>query len=65
MRTVRGFAVLLVVLALCHPLSAAAWGQYGHLTVCDLAYRNLSPDARIALQKLMRSSSGGITASSR
>lgn len=39
---------------------ARAWGKYGHLTVCDLAYRNLTPTARVALNDLLQSRRGGI-----
>lgn len=38
---------------------AAAWGKYGHLTVCDLAYRNLTPEARTQLGDLLQSRNGG------
>ncbi len=37
---------------------AFAWGQAGHLTVCDLAYRNLTDNARSAVDDLLH---GGIT----
>ncbi|MBQ1500383.1 MAG: S1/P1 nuclease [Sphingomonas sp.] len=39
---------------------AKAWGKFGHLTVCDLAYRNLTPASRIALNDLLQSRTGGI-----
>lgn len=42
------------------PSEAKAWGKQGHLTVCDLAYRNLTPTSRAALIDLMQSRSGGI-----
>lgn len=42
------------------PGEAKAWGKFGHLTVCDLAYRNLTPTARVELNTLLRSRSGGI-----
>src|SRR5918995_1429487 len=35
------------------PGEAAAWGQFGHLTVCDLAYRNLTPATRTELRRLL------------
>ncbi|UXI69771.1 S1/P1 nuclease [Tahibacter amnicola] len=53
-------AFVLAVLGLGVSPVAQSWGKFGHLTVCDLAYRNLTPDARVALQTLMRSHSGGI-----
>jgi|CXWL01.1.fsa_nt_gi hypothetical protein len=43
------------------PITALAWGKFGHLTVCDLAYRNLTDDSKAALNKLMHSKSGGIS----
>ena len=41
------------------PGQAKAWGKFGHLTVCDLAYRNLTPKSREVLGSLIRSRSGG------
>lgn len=38
--------------ALAVPQPAMAWGQYGHLTVCDLAYRNLTDTSRDKLKTL-------------
>jgi len=40
---------------------AKAWGEFGHLTVCDLAYRNLTKTSRAELDKLFQVKSGGIT----
>lgn len=34
------------------PEEAKAWGEFGHLTVCDLAYRNFTPTTRQALRQL-------------
>jgi hypothetical protein len=48
-------------LALLAPSEAKAWGKFGHLTVCDLAYRNLTPTSRQALAALLKSRSGGVT----
>lgn len=42
------------------PSPAYAWGRYGHLTVCDLAYRNFTPATRVAVNALLQSRSGGI-----
>lgn len=39
------------------PEEARAWGEFGHLTVCDLAYRNFTPATRQTLRGLFR---GGI-----
>lgn len=52
-------AAPIVLLAL--PSEAKAFGKFGHLTVCDLAYRNLTPAARQAMGSLLRSRSGGFT----
>jgi S1/P1 Nuclease len=41
------------------PSEAKAWGKYGHLTVCDLAYRNLTPASRTELNDILQSRSGG------
>lgn len=47
------------------PQPARAWGALGHLTVCDLAYRNFTPTTRAALTDLFQAHSGGVTAGSR
>lgn len=39
---------------------ARAWGKFGHLTVCDLAYRNFTDKAREELKKLFQVDQGGI-----
>lgn len=41
------------------PVEAKAWGKYGHLTVCDLAYRNLTPASRDELNVILNSRAGG------
>ena len=40
---------------------ALAWGEVGHLTVCDLAYRNLTDPAKAEVKRLFRENKGGIT----
>ncbi|WP_075289797.1 S1/P1 nuclease [Pararhizobium arenae] len=40
---------------------ARAWGEFGHLTVCDLAYRNLTDASRDELKKIFHAGQGGIT----
>lgn len=40
---------------------AKAWGKFGHLTICELAYRNLTPASRTAIGQIMQPRSGGIT----
>lgn len=57
---VLAFAIVAVV-ALAQPHKAQAWGKLGHLSVCDLAYRNLTPTTRAALGDLLQSRHGGIT----
>lgn len=37
-----------------------AWGKQGHLTICDLAYRNLTPASRSNLNEILRGEQGGI-----
>ncbi|WP_080686043.1 S1/P1 nuclease [Rhizobium leguminosarum] len=39
---------------------AHAWGQFGHLTVCDLAYRNFTDTTRKELRALFEIDKGGI-----
>jgi hypothetical protein len=43
------------------PKEAKAWGKFGHLTICELAYRNLTPASRTAIGHIMQPQSGGIT----
>ncbi len=40
---------------------AKAWGKFGHLTICDLAYRNLTDTSQAAIGEILQSRSGGIT----
>jgi len=60
-----GLLLLLAAGLTTEPRRALAWGQFGHLTVCDLAYRNLTPHAREVLKGLFHSKTGGITVQSR
>ena len=53
--------ILIAALAVSQPQKAQAWGKLGHLSVCDLAYRNLTPTTRAALGDLLQSRNGGIT----
>ncbi|MGO4665490.1 S1/P1 nuclease [Bosea sp. 2RAB26] len=39
---------------------AKAWGKLGHLTVCDLAYRNFTDHTRDELKRLFQVRQGGI-----
>jgi S1/P1 Nuclease len=36
------------------PTPANAWGKFGHLTICDLAYRNMTDASRNELKKIFR-----------
>lgn len=47
--------------AIATPEPAKAWGKFGHLTICDLAYRNLTDTSRAAVGEILQSRSGGIT----
>jgi len=51
----------LILSAFALPKPAHAWGKMGHVTVCDLAYRNLTPTSRVAVGELLQSRNGGIT----
>ena len=55
--TILGGFLLATALVLT-PTHARAWGQFGHLTVCDLAYRNLTDPARKALNALLAGDDG-------
>ena len=52
---------IVAAFGLTQPQKAQAWGKLGHLSVCDLAYRNLTPTTRAALGDLLQSKHGGIT----
>jgi hypothetical protein len=39
---------------------AKAWGKFGHLVVCDLAYRNLTETSREKLKQLFNTGKGGV-----
>lgn len=43
------------------PQPAKAWGKFGHLTICEVAYRNLTPASRAEIGKILQSRSGGLT----
>jgi hypothetical protein len=51
-----GFAVLLAFAAVPEP--AKAWGKFGHLVVCDLAYRNLTDTSKEKLKELFNHNRG-------
>lgn len=61
----RGFPIIAFGFALGAGLisssgQALAWGKFGHLTVCDLAYRNMTDKTRDELKKLFQVDQGGI-----
>jgi hypothetical protein len=55
----RYLFLLFAALTVFVPGEAKAWGKYGHLTVCDLAYRNLTPASRTELNTILQSRTGG------
>lgn len=59
------FSVAIAATTILVPSSAKAWGEYGHLTVCEVAYRNLTAPARSELNAILQSRSGGIVIRSR
>jgi len=67
MRTVQAalvFAAACMAAIIYFPNDARAWGKFGHLTVCDLAYRNFTDTTREELKKLFQVPQG-ITVSGR
>lgn len=66
MQSGRIIAVIgLIVGSFLYAPTCFAWGKFGHLTVCDLAYRNLTDPAKQALKGLMHSDEGGIAVKGR
>jgi S1/P1 Nuclease len=52
-------AALLTLFGLCaHSPPAQAWGRFGHLVVCDLAYRNLTDASKEKLKQLFNDKKG-------
>jgi len=52
-------SALLATFVISNP-PAKAWGTFGHLTVCELAYRNFTPTTRAAITELMQAQGGRI-----
>ncbi len=52
--------ILIVLPLLAKPRPAEAWGRQGHLTICDLAYRNFTPTTRNVVRQLLGPREGGI-----
>ncbi|MGH6782592.1 MAG: S1/P1 nuclease [Sphingomonadaceae bacterium] len=46
--------LLALVMALCLPSPALAWWEYGHETVAAIAYRQVAPKTRAAIDALLR-----------
>lgn len=65
MRAILTLTSILLISFLAAPNQAKAWGEYGHLTVCDLAYRNFTDKTQEELKKLFQIDTGGITVKSR
>ena len=65
MRNLMYYACFFFSGFLCSANAALAWGEYGHLTVCDLAYRNLTDNTQAELKKLFQVKTGGIRVRSR
>lgn len=45
--------ILLVVVFAALSQQASAWGKYGHVTICEIAYRQMTPAARTELNRLL------------
>ncbi|TBD43437.1 MULTISPECIES: S1/P1 nuclease [Rhizobium] len=67
MERIAAFILALLAAILCFvaPTNALAWGEYGHLTVCDLAYRNLTDPSKEELKRIFHANQGGITVHSK
>ncbi|MDI7863714.1 S1/P1 nuclease [Rhizobiaceae bacterium n13] len=67
MERLAAFLLPLLMAALYYisPVNAFAWGEYGHLTVCDLAYRNLTDPSKEELKRIFHAGQAGITVRSR
>ena len=50
----RIFAALAIMVVLTWGSQALAWGDSGHRTVCEIAFRNLTPAARTEVTRLLR-----------
>lgn len=59
-RYVIAFAAVVFAVLAAMPQRAQSWGQFGHLVVCDLAYRNLTETSRAKLKVLFNEGKGGI-----
>lgn len=57
---VSALAVTLATATVAAPEPALAWGKFGHLTICELAYRNLTDASQDAVGDILQSRQGGI-----
>lgn len=60
MRCLRFLSIAAILATTTLPRPALAWGEEGHLTICEIAYRNLTPLANSAVDDLLNSHNGGI-----
>jgi S1/P1 Nuclease len=58
-----GLALVSTGIAL--PTPAKAWGKYGHMAICDMAYRNFTPTSREQLKIIFRIGQQGADVNSR
>jgi hypothetical protein len=65
MRIPAALLIAMLLSLFAHSSPALAWGEFGHLTVCDLAYRNLTDKTQEELKKLFQIATGGITVQGR
>lgn len=57
----KALLITCFVFLLAMPSPGHAWGKFGHLTICEVAYRNLTPASRAAIGEILQSHNGGIT----
>jgi S1/P1 Nuclease len=58
-------SIALVSTGVALPTPAKAWGKMGHLTICDMAYRNLTDASRAELKTIFRIGQQGAAANAR
>ena len=60
MRRLRSLFLTAILVTTATPRPALAWGEQGHLTICEVAYRNLTMLANSAVDDLLNAHTGGI-----
>ena len=55
----------LAVTGLVNPEPAKAWGKYGHVAICDMAYRNFTDSTRDELKRIFRIGQQGASGNAR